>query len=119
MTALRILVVEDDALVAMTVEDLLEDLGCVVVGSVASVAEATGWLEGGTAFDAALLDLSLRDGLVFPVADILAQRGVPFAFTTGYGEVPGGHHPDAPKLGKPIRREALEAVLRAFGSVEP
>src|SRR5580704_474263 len=115
MTALRVLVVEDDGLVAMTLEDLLDDLGCEVVGSAASVAQALAWLEAGGTADAALLDVKLGAEFVFPVAEVLAARGVAFAFTTGYGETPDPRFRDAPVVGKPIRRERLSEVLREFG----
>ena len=115
MAVLRILVVEDDGLVAMTVEDLLDDLGCEVVGSAATVAQALAWLDAGGTADAALLDVKLGAEFVFPVAEALAARGVAFAFTTGYGETPDPRFRDAPVVGKPIRRAQLEQVLRDFG----
>ena len=111
---MRVLVVEDEGLVAMTVEDLLEDLGCEVAFSAGAVAQALQWLGDGGAPDAALLDVNLGGEFVFPVAEILAARGTPFAFTTGYGETPDPRFSGAPLIGKPIRRERLEEVLRLF-----
>jgi CheY-like chemotaxis protein len=113
---LRVLLVEDEGLVAMMLEDLLADLGCEVAGSLASVGAALAWIEAGGAADVALLDIDLSGEPVFPVADALRARGVPFVFATGYGE---GHDPrfkDAPLLGKPIRQERLEAVLRRYAN---
>src|SRR5579863_9662257 len=104
---LRVLVVEDDGLVAMTLEDLIEDLGAEVAGSVGSVRDALAWLESGATFDAALLDVKLGAEFVFPVAEALTERGVAFAFSTGYGETPDPRFREAPVLGKPIRRAAL------------
>jgi CheY-like chemotaxis protein len=112
---LRVLLVEDEGLVAMMLEDLLADLGCEVAGSLGSVGAALAWIEAGGTADLALLDVSLSGEPVYPVADALKARGVPFAFATGYGE---GHDPrfrDAPLLGKPIRQDRLEALLRRYG----
>jgi CheY-like chemotaxis protein len=116
MKRLRVLLVEDEGLVAMMLEDLLEDLGCEVAGSLASVGAALAWIEAGGSADMALLDVNLSGEPVFPVADALKARGVPYAFATGYDE---GHDPrfkDAPLLGKPIRQERLEALLKTYGS---
>lgn len=115
MKSLRVLLVEDEGLVALMLEDLLQDLGCEVAASLASVRAALAWIEAGGLADMALLDVNLSGEPVFPVADALSARGVPFAFATGYGE---GHDPrfkDAPLLGKPIRQERLEALLRSYG----
>jgi CheY-like chemotaxis protein len=112
---LRVLVVEDEGLVAMMLEDLLDDLGCQVPCSASSVVQALEWLDGGGEADAALLDVNLGGEPVFPVAEALAARGVPFAFTTGYGETHDPRFKDAVLLGKPIRMERLEQVLRSFG----
>ena len=115
MKPLRVLLVEDEGLVAMMLEDLLEDMGCEVVGSLATVAQAMAWIDDGGEADAALLDVNLGGETVFAVAEALAARAVPFAFTTGYGE---GHDPrfaSAVMLGKPINQDRLIAALRAFG----
>lgn len=113
-TPLRVLLVEDEGLVAMMLEDLLQDLGCEIAGSLASVEAALNWIGDGGAADLALLDVNLSGKPVFPVAEALKAQGTPFAFVTGYGE---GHDPrfkDAPVLGKPIRQELLEALLRRY-----
>lgn len=80
----RVMVVEDELLVAMLVEDVLADAGCVVVGPFARVdpALAAARVE---AIDVALLDVNVAGEKVFPVADVLEERGVPFLFVTGYG----------------------------------
>lgn len=113
---LRVLLVEDEGLVAMMLEDLLEDLGCEVAGSLASVGAALAWIEAGGAADMALLDVNLSGETVFPVAEALRARGVPFAFATGYDADHDPRFRDAPLLGKPIRQERLEALLRNYGS---
>lgn len=84
LTGCRILLVEDEMLVLMHTEDMLEDLGCTAVVSAATVADGLACLDTGT-FDAALIDLNLNGDRSYAVADLLADRGVPFAFATGYG----------------------------------
>ena len=88
----RILIVEDEALVAMLVEDALLDAGAEVIGPVATVAEAMALLDAGSP-DGAVLDLNLAGETSTPVADLLAARGVPFVVATGYGAegLPPGH----------------------------
>ena len=115
MKSLRLLVVEDDGLVAMMLEDFIEDLGCHLAGSLSSVGEALAWIEAGGEADAALLDVNLGGEQVFPVAAALAARGVPFAFTTGYGEMREPRYKDATLLGKPISLERLVETLKGFG----
>lgn len=82
---LKILLVEDETIVAMMVEDALRDLGCEVVGPASSVSRAlaAAAIEG---LDGAFLDVNLRGEPVYPVADALIARGVPIVFLTGYGE---------------------------------
>jgi CheY-like chemotaxis protein len=107
----RILVVEDEMLVSMLVTDLLEDFGCTVVGPVARLPAA---LEAAAAdgFDAALLDVNLAGVRVFPVADVLAERGIPFVFVSGYGELDSdGQHEGRPVVQKPFSPDALEVAL--------
>jgi len=111
---LRILIVEDEGLVAMLIEDMLEDIGCEVAGSLSSVGQALKWLEDGGLADAALLDVNLGGEPVWPVAEALAARGTPFAFTTGYGHLNEPRFQHEPMLGKPIKPERLEQVLRGF-----
>ncbi len=109
----RILVLEDEMIVLVMIEDLLDDLGCTVVGPAATVAEALTLAEAG-GFDAALLDLNLGRGTTsYPVADVLARRGVPFAFVTGYSaDVLTPPHDGRPILEKPFWGDALANVLK-------
>ncbi len=81
---LRVLVVEDEALVALQIEDMLTGLGCVVVGPASRVGQALELLHG-QQVDAAVLDINIAGELVYPVADELASRGLPYIFATGYG----------------------------------
>jgi CheY-like chemotaxis protein len=108
----RILLVEDEGLVALMLEDMLEDMGYDVAFSAASVTQALAWIEGGGEADAALLDVNLGGEAVYPVADLLKARGVPFAFSTGYGEAHDPRFRETPLLGKPILVERLQEVLR-------
>jgi len=111
LKGLRLLVVEDETLVAMLVEDFLTDLGCVVVDVAGTLEQGLAAASSG-AIDGAILDVNLGGAKVFPIADVLAERGVRFVFATGYG--PGGVEPryaDRAIIAKPFRREALERVL--------
>ena len=83
--SVRVLVVEDDALVAFDLEVLLKAAGYSVVGPVGRLEEAVAMASEGL-FDVALLDIHLRGEEVYPVADILTGRGIPFMFLSGYGE---------------------------------
>jgi len=109
---LRVLIVEDEALVAMLLEDMLRGMGCVVVGPAPSVHAAIESARHAD-FDLALLDLNLRGEEVFPVADILGARDIPFVFVTGYGalrlpEPYIGH----PTLAKPFDMNRLRDAVR-------
>jgi CheY-like chemotaxis protein len=79
----RVLVVEDEMIVAWLLEDMLADLGCAVVGPVGSVNQALAMIDA-EAIDVAVLDVNLDGQTSYPVADALAARGVPFVFSTGY-----------------------------------
>ena len=81
--ARRVLVVEDEALVAMMIQDFLTENGHAVIGPISRASEALLAAKEGD-FDAAVLDINLGDGMAYPVAEILAKRGVPFVFVTGY-----------------------------------
>ena len=82
--SLRVLIVEDESLLAMMVEDVLTDAGWTIAASVASIPEALDAVQRG-GFDVALLDVNLAGQEVFPVADAVLARGVPLVFATGYG----------------------------------
>jgi DNA-binding response OmpR family regulator len=112
LNGLRVLIVEDEALIAMMAEDMIDSLGCVVVGLAASVADAQTALVD-TTFDVAILDVNLNGNTSMSLAAVLKQRGTPFAFTTGYGaDGIDPEHRDMPVLTKPYSIAALEAALR-------
>ena len=111
MKSLRVFLVEDENLIAMMIEEMLHDLGHRVAGSAASVGEALYAVEA-LDFDIALLDVNLANEMVFPVADALRRRRIPFAFASGYGV--GGVRQDlrdAPVLVKPFSSEELDTAL--------
>jgi CheY-like chemotaxis protein len=118
LAGLRVLVLEDEMMVAMMLEDMLGDLGCRPVGPAASVVEALD-LARTLPLDAALLDVNLSYGETgYPVADALAARGVPFAFVTGYGaEAIHPDHRSRPTLQKPFLPAALATMLRRLRTV--
>jgi DNA-binding response OmpR family regulator len=82
--ARRILIVEDEMMIAMMLEDMLADLGHEVVGVAQSLSAALNLAEG-DGYDMAILDINLAGERSFPVARRLSERGVPFMFATGYG----------------------------------
>src|ERR1700709_523125 len=83
-TTRRILIIEDEVLVAMYLEELLTEMGHQVAGPAARINDALE-LAREAAFDFAVLDVNLAGVPSFPVADVLRQRGIPFVFVTGYG----------------------------------
>lgn len=111
LLGLRILVVEDDLLVAQFVAATLQDAQAVVVGPCHSVAAAQAILDA-EPVDAALLDVNVADGEVFPVAERLAARRVPFLLLSGYGaDAVPANRPEWRALAKPFRMTGLiEAV---------
>ncbi len=111
LTGRRILVVEDEALVAMLVEDALLDAGALVIGPAATVREAIALLDREEPH-AAVLDMNLAGETSTPVADVLAARGVPFVVATGYGADGLPHaHAAVPVLAKPYDPGELTAAL--------
>src|SRR5437899_10217742 len=111
---LRVLVVEDEMMVSMLIEDMLTDLGCMVVGPAARLDEAID-LARAADIDCAVLDVNLGGQPIFPLADLLRERGLPFAFATGYGDA-GLRDVDrgAAVLQKHFREGDLARVLSAL-----
>ena len=110
-TTRRVLVVEDEYLIRMLLEDMLADLGYDVAAAVGSIAEASAFAASGD-FNAAILDVNLDGQQVYPVAEIIAKRGLPFVFVTGYGErsLPEAYR-GRPALQKPFQAEQLKTTL--------
>src|SRR3954449_6287412 len=111
LSGLRVLVVEDEMMVSMLIEDMLADLGCTVVGPASRLDEAMDLARAGE-LDCAVLDVTLGGQPIFPLADLLRERGRPFAFATGYGDA-GLREADrgSPVLQKPFREGDLARVL--------
>lgn len=112
LEGLRVLLVEDEGPVAMLLEDMLQDLGCSVAASAASVPEALRAISQND-FEFALLDVNLAGVKVDPVAEELARRGTPFAFASGYGKA--GLRQDLqerPVVQKPFRLDELRQTIR-------
>lgn len=110
----RVLVVEDEPILAMSIEDMLTDIGCIVVGPALSAEDAQ--LIGQEAtLDAAMLDINMGEGESFHVARILREREVPFCFATGYGAtgVPTEFR-SVPVLPKPFTAISLGAMLHTL-----
>lgn len=108
---LRVLVVEDEMLVSMLVEDMLTDFGCSIVGPAPDLDQALQLAESSD-IDAAILDVNVGGRQIFPVADILRGRGVPYVFASGYGEAGlVDPHKGSPVLQKPFRQGDLERIL--------
>jgi CheY-like chemotaxis protein len=114
-TKSRVLIVEDEALVAMLLEDMLIDAGYAVSGTASAITQALEFVaDAANDFDVAILDVNLRGQPIFPVAEALAAAGKPFVFATGYG---AGSLPEAwrdrPTLQKPFGAGDVERVLAA------
>lgn len=105
------LVVEDELLVAMMIEDLLSDHRCIVIGPFGRVPAAMAAARAAE-IDLAVLDVNLAGVKIYPVAEVLAARSIPFLLLSGYGEAAVPHnHPDWRVCGKPFRSEQLVAML--------
>jgi CheY-like chemotaxis protein len=113
LQGLRVLVVEDEALVSMLLEDMLADHGCEVAGAASRIGQALEMIaDEAIVFDAAILDVNLGGEPIFPVAEALAAQGTPFVFATGYG---AGGLPDSwrsrPTLQKPFSHDDVGKAL--------
>ncbi|HYZ41376.1 MAG TPA: response regulator [Stellaceae bacterium] len=114
LEGMKILVVEDEFLVAMLLQDMLESAGCTVSGPIAHVAEALDAVDHET-YDAAVLDVNLGGERIDPVAHALSDRNIPFVFVTGYGvaALPEAYA-ERPRLRKPFRMAELLGTLASF-----
>lgn len=111
----RILIVEDEPLIAMMLEDLLDALDKQIAGNCDTVEAALAQIARG-GIDAAILDVNLRGGeKSWPVADALAAAGIPFLLATGGGgDTIADAHRDRPVLTKPFTMDRVEAALAAL-----
>ena len=112
LAGLRVLVVEDETVIAVLIEEALLELGCIVIGPVGKL-DAALRLADSEQLDGAILDVTIRGGNVYPVAHRLAARGIWFVLASGYGNwalpksLQGQH-----RLTKPFTRRELEATVR-------
>jgi CheY-like chemotaxis protein len=112
----RVLVIEDESLVAMLLETILDDMGCTVVGPESNIDDGLRSATSEAGLDAALLDVNVAGREVFPVAEALRARGVPFVFSTGYGEAGLPEHwRGNPTIQKPFTEAAIrDALMKAL-----
>jgi CheY-like chemotaxis protein len=107
----KVLVVEDEMMIAMLIEDMLDEFGCKVVGPATSVPRALE-LIGKEQVEVAVLDLNLDGKDTYTIAEALRQKHVPFIFATGYGSTNlREEYGDRPVLQKPFQAKALETAL--------
>ena len=110
----RILVVEDSPVVAPFTADVLDELGCVVVGPAPNMAAARELVEAGE-FDAALMDIHIRGAHVFPLCEILEAKRIPFVLTSGYADWQMPEKWEGrPRLQKPYTVDQVEKALNAL-----
>ena len=113
LAGLRVLVIEDEAMVAMLIQDTLAEIGCEVIGVASRLNDAIEKAKS-LAFDIAILDVNLNGRQTVPIAASLAERGVAFVVATGYlaASLPESLQ-RVPILQKPFRQRDLERALRA------
>ncbi len=109
LTGKRILIVEDEFLIALTAETFLADLGAVVVGPAYTIREGLALAEG-EALDAAILDVNMGGQRSDPIAAVLVERRIPFILATGYGEREGQR--GIPVVDKPYTASQLATALQ-------
>ena len=108
---IRILLVEDEPIVAMLTEDQLENIGCVVIATVATIAEANAAIAS-LSFDIAMVDINLGEESGLEIARSLIARKIPYIVTSGYAaEALRRDHPTAPVLTKPYAIAELEGAI--------
>lgn len=111
LNGLRILVVEDEAVISLLLEDMLLDFGCEVIGPAARLSAALDAVAR-EQVDLAILDVNVAGEPIYPVAEALAQRSIPFVFSTGYGSAGiRDSFRDRPVLQKPFAQHDLKQKL--------
>jgi DNA-binding response OmpR family regulator len=114
LKGVRVLVVEDEYLVAVLIEEMLEAAGCVVTGPIPRVPDALDAVDRDT-YDAAVLDINLGGERIDPVAEALSRRKVPFIFVTGYSTTGlPGEYAERPRICKPFRMADLLGTLSSL-----
>jgi DNA-binding response OmpR family regulator len=116
LQGIKVLVVEDEYLVASLIEEMLQLAGCVVCGPVPRLAQAVD-AANNEACDVAVLDINLAGQWSYPVAEVLARRNVPFVFVTGYGaNAMPAEFAGRPRLHKPFKLNELLTALSSMVS---
>ncbi|PZU09611.1 response regulator [Sphingomonas sp.] len=114
--SLSVFVIEDEPLISMMIEDFVDLLGHEIAGTADSIAGALPQIAD-VAFDVAILDVHLRDGVCWPVADALVAAGKPFLIATGgFVEAPPARHAQARLLSKPFTLDGVRVALEEFTS---
>ena len=116
LKGLRLLIVEDEYAIAFDLTDTLEEIGASVVGPAPSVANALALIDSEAELDGAVLDINLNGQLVYPVAEALRARSVPFVFATGYdARVVPSAYAEVPRYEKPVdARQLARGLSRHF-----
>ena len=118
MAGKRVLIVEDEPVIGFALEDMLDSLGWETIGVASRVQEALDLIRS-DAPDTAILDVNLHGEKSYPVADLLADREIPYIFATGYGD---SEHPPRHKqittLTKPYSIEQIRAALPRTGELD-
>jgi DNA-binding response OmpR family regulator len=110
----KVLIVEDEFLVASLLQEMLETAGCIVAGPIPRIAEAVDAADRDT-YDAAILDINVAGVRIDPVADALSRRSVPFVFVTGYStRALPAEYADRPRLCKPFSIADLLGTLASL-----
>lgn len=115
----RIMLLEDEAIIAFAVEDMLIELGCTIVGPALNLDEGMALATTDGDIDAAILDVNINNGRSYAVARALEQRGVPFVFASGYDERGVAWEGDPVEvISKPYRKDQIErAILEMLASI--
>ena len=115
LRGLRVLVVEDSLLVAEVIAETLESSGCAVVGPVSRLQRAVS-VAREEMLSGAVLDVNLAGEFCFPIAAVLAARGVPFVFLTGYGDIDAlpPQFQDTPVVRKPFAPDRLVSLVHEY-----
>ena len=109
----KILIVEDEAAVCLLMEGMLESLGYEVGGPAFSLEQGLS-IAGSEEFSAALLDVNLAGEASYPIAALLQERGVPFAFVTGYGTAAAREFPGVVVMQKPCTKAQLAIIVEGL-----
>jgi len=112
LSGCRVLVIEDEYFLADDMVRLLRELDAKIVGPFGEVGDALEFVKGGGQVDVALLDINLRGEMIYPVAEELRRRDIPFIFTSGYERKPlPAEYDDVPMLEKPVDDGAVQLAL--------